>query len=144
MASEQKRPGGGLVILNPSKNAVLLIRDDRTQKWSFPKGRYEIYDADLLATAIRETEEETGFVLNKDYVLDNSVLRSYANTQLVLAYSLTDALPFQVCAEHHVAEVAWVPFEKIARLNHNLPLRLWAKKEGWIRCWSGVTLRAVA
>lgn len=142
--TEQKRPGGGLVILHPSEKAVLLIRDDRTNKWSFPKGRQEDYDADLIATAIRETEEETGFVFNKDYVLDKTVCRSYANTQLVLAHAVTTDLPFEVCNAHHVAEVAWVPFDKIASLNPNLPLRLWAKKEGWIRGWSGITLRSVA
>lgn len=127
-----KRPGGGLVILHPSQSSVLLVRDSRNQKWGFPKGRYELEDHDLLATAIRETREETGFLLDTHYTLSNKA-RSCANTRLVLAQALTPDLPITECAEHNVAEIAWVPFSDLDSLSTNLPLRLWAKKEGWLK-----------
>jgi 8-oxo-dGTP pyrophosphatase MutT (NUDIX family) len=126
-----KRPGGGLVILHPSDASVLLVRDDRHNKWSFPKGRMEAEDYDLLETAVRETREETGFEHNRHYVLKTK-MRTCARTQLVLAQALTPDLPLHSCAEHHVAEVAWIPFHDVGSLDANLPLRLWAEKEGWV------------
>lgn len=127
---EPKRPGGGLVIIHPSDHCVLLVRDDRHNKWSFPKGRWEVEDADLVETAVRETREETGFLNNVHYVLGQK-FRTCARTQLVLAQALTSDLPLRSCAEHHVAEIAWIPFADVARLDGNLPLRLWCQKEGW-------------
>jgi 8-oxo-dGTP pyrophosphatase MutT (NUDIX family) len=129
-SDEPKRPGGGLVILHPTDRAVLLVRDSRNHKWGFPKGRWEVTDHDLLETAMRETREETGFEHEKHYVLGKKA-RACANTQLVLAHALTPDLPLTCCEEQHVAEIAWMPVDSVGRLHGNLPLRLWAKKEGW-------------
>jgi len=57
------------VILVPDPEAFLLIRraDRADDPWSghlaLPGGRWHADDADLLATAIRETREEVGIVL---------------------------------------------------------------------------------
>jgi 8-oxo-dGTP pyrophosphatase MutT (NUDIX family) len=120
----------GLVIYHPHMAAVLLVRDTRTDKWSFPKGRAESYDRDLITTAIRETHEETGFVLNTHYKLTTTDWE-FTSVYLVRANALTAALPFTSCAEQHVAEVAWVHIRDILRLNGNAPLRGWAKHMIW-------------
>lgn len=118
--------GAGLVILHPEGHSVLLIRDDRHNKWSFPKGRKEDFDTDLLATAIRETYEETGFQKDVHYTLATSKKkeRSYGNTHVIFAQALTTELPFTSCPEHHVAEVAWIPITTIRTLDTNQSVRL--------------------
>jgi 8-oxo-dGTP pyrophosphatase MutT (NUDIX family) len=126
-----KRPGAGLVIYHPTESAVLLVRDIRTNKWSFPKGRVESIDVDYMDTAVRETLEETGFIQYKHYVLKNNKSRSCARTYLVDAQALTSELPFTSRKDQYVAEVAWMPISKVNAINGNLSLRMWAQKEGW-------------
>lgn len=125
MPPTRKRDGAGLVIYHPSAWAVLLVRDTRTDLWSFPKGRAEAWDRDLIDTAVRETYEETGMVLDINYRLLSRDLEAYGNTYLTYAEATTADLPFICCAEQHVAEVAWVPVHDIP-LQANFALRAWA------------------
>ncbi len=62
--------GAGIILYN-EKNQVLLVQDDFGKKWSFPKGHVELCDDDEpINTAIRETMEEAGLKLNKDYTIN--------------------------------------------------------------------------
>ena len=62
------------VILTPEPDGILLIRRaERTgDPWgghmALPGGRRQPTDQDLLTTAIRETEEEVGIQLNREYL----------------------------------------------------------------------------
>lgn len=120
-----KSIGAGIVIYHPSVWAVLLIRDTRTNLWSFPKGRAETWDRDLVDTAVRETFEETGMVLHIHYRLLSRSMESYDKTRLMYAEATTANLPFTYCIEQHVAEVAWIRVEDIPRLKGNYSLRAW-------------------
>lgn len=119
----------GLVIYHPSDWAILLIRDARTSMWSFPKGRIEPYDRDLVDAAVRETYEETGFVLDKHYLLLTRMFETHGNTNLLYAEAKTPTLPFSSCVEQHVAEVAWVAVRDIKSIHCNFPLRAWRSRQ---------------
>ena len=54
--------GSGLVI-SPIGNRVLLVFHGRLQLWLQPGGHVEADDLDVLATARREVQEETGVAL---------------------------------------------------------------------------------
>lgn len=66
---------GVAVLTVPNPDAVLLIRraDRQGDPWSghmgLPGGRLDAGDRDLLATAIRETQEEVGVTLDPDSLL---------------------------------------------------------------------------
>jgi bis(5'-nucleosidyl)-tetraphosphatase len=49
----------GCIVYRKSRGFLLLKKKDF---WEFPKGKVDSKDADLLATAVRETREETGLV----------------------------------------------------------------------------------
>jgi 8-oxo-dGTP pyrophosphatase MutT (NUDIX family) len=54
-------------------NAVLLVQDKQSQKWSFPKGASEPEDKEsVLNTAVRETYEEVGLIKDIDYTLSST------------------------------------------------------------------------
>jgi 8-oxo-dGTP pyrophosphatase MutT (NUDIX family) len=64
--------GAGIILQNPYKE-VLIVRDKRSGKWSFPKGKVESYDKNTpLNTAMRECEEETGLLEGRDYTFTES------------------------------------------------------------------------
>ena len=65
------REAGVLLLLYPKEGALHFVLTRRTERLgshsgqiSFPGGRRELGDADLAATALRETHEELGFSLD--------------------------------------------------------------------------------
>jgi 8-oxo-dGTP pyrophosphatase MutT (NUDIX family) len=78
------RAAVALVLATGPDRLLLIRRAERTgDPWSghlaLPGGRYDANDTDLLATAIRETDEETGVRLERDWCraqLDDLVPRT--------------------------------------------------------------------
>jgi 8-oxo-dGTP pyrophosphatase MutT (NUDIX family) len=52
------------VVLNPSRNRVLLVHHKRLQRWLMPGGHVEPMDQKISDTARREVLEETGVKLS--------------------------------------------------------------------------------
>lgn len=110
------------VILAPDPARLLVIRrsERRGDPWSghlaLPGGRREPGDLDLLATAIRETEEETGLALERsqwrltlgDIVPTNPALPPIVVRPFV--FRLTDAPVPRTSPE--VAHAAWIPLAR--------------------------------
>jgi 8-oxo-dGTP pyrophosphatase MutT (NUDIX family) len=68
----KKYIGAGIVLVRTTSEGpcFLLLRGTDTGVWSFPKGHTELRDrGDPLATAIRETWEETGYRAEADYTI---------------------------------------------------------------------------
>ncbi len=112
---------GVLLALRPRGRLELLVikrAEVEGDPWSghmaLPGGRREARDADLLATALRETEEETGIVVPHDAVLgrlDEIRPRSDRLIPIVIAPYLAvvpedaEAAP----SPREVDQVLWVP-----------------------------------
>jgi 8-oxo-dGTP pyrophosphatase MutT (NUDIX family) len=72
MSSSKKCVGAGIVLVRTTSEGpcFLLLRGTDTGVWSFPKGHTELRDrGDPLATAVRETWEETGYRAEVDYTV---------------------------------------------------------------------------
>ncbi len=109
-----------IVHTRGASGSVLLMRraeretDPWSGHWAFPGGRCAPYDSDLLATALRELEEECGMRLERgqlETAMPFAVARRGVGRYLLVA-------PFVLCvdAEHRpaldaqeAAEAAWVP-----------------------------------
>ncbi len=106
------------LLLAPDPDRMLLIRraERAGDPWSghlaLPGGRYDAADVDLLATAIRETEEETGIRLKREWCraeLDDLVPRTPTLPPIMVrpfVFLLAEAIPPGLSNE--VVHAAWV------------------------------------
>lgn len=109
------------IVLTPDPDAVLLIRRaERTgDPWSghmaLPGGRREPGDFDLLATAIRETSEEVGFMLRPEDLagtLDDVVPRTPVLPPIaVRPFVFTPASRPEFVLNPEVADARWVQLD---------------------------------
>ena len=118
--SEPDRPQAAVaLLLVPDPDRLLLIRraerdgDPWSGQLALPGGRYHAADVDLLATAIRETEEETGIRLERGWCraeLDDLVPRTPTLPPITVrpfVFLLLEAIPPGVSNE--VVHAAWRP-----------------------------------
>jgi 8-oxo-dGTP pyrophosphatase MutT (NUDIX family) len=111
------------LLLVPDPDAILLIRraERAGDPWSghvgLPGGRRDPSDADLLATAIRETAEEVGCHLTPADLLGtlDDVWPQTPLPRVVIVRPAIFALPSrpQLTLSAEVAEAFWVPLETL-------------------------------
>jgi 8-oxo-dGTP pyrophosphatase MutT (NUDIX family) len=72
----------GLVILNPAKTHVILVKSSNNY-WGFPKGHWEPHET-YVNTALRETEEEIGAKIDdKNLVVKDNVLITFETSSVM-------------------------------------------------------------
>lgn len=113
------------VVLAPDPDSVLLIRraEREDDRWSghlaLPGGRWQFEDADLLATARRETLEEVGVDLagvEPIGILDDLAPRtSVLPPILVRPFVFTLPAPAPLTPNHEVAGAWWFPVAELTR-----------------------------
>jgi 8-oxo-dGTP diphosphatase len=119
-------PEAAVAILRASspEDSILLIRraeregDSWSGHWSFPGGRREPEDPDLLHTALRELEEECGIRLPRDAVhadLPHAIARRRVGHYLIVApfvFHVPGQLP-TVLDPVEAAGARWVPVQDL-------------------------------
>ncbi len=101
---------GTVLIRN---NEVLLVHRPRYDDWSFPKGKVD--GAELLPlTAIRECDEETGFlaVLGANIGIDRYDTPEGKKEVHYWRANVREDLGF--APDEEVDKVAWIPFDQVA------------------------------
>jgi 8-oxo-dGTP pyrophosphatase MutT (NUDIX family) len=122
------RPAAVAMILHQSTDdleALFIKRAARVgDPWSgqiaFPGGRFEPTDSDLLATAIRETREETGIDLHSAEqlgVLDDLNPRTPTLPPIVVRPFVfgISARPVLTLSPDEVQRAFWLPFTELGR-----------------------------
>jgi 8-oxo-dGTP pyrophosphatase MutT (NUDIX family) len=122
------------VILAPDPDTILLIRRaERTgDPWSghiaLPGGRREPADPDLVATAIRETQEELGIELTREDLagsLEDVVPRTPVLPPIaVRPYVFILPAPPAINPNAEVASAHWVIIDHLLRPETHHPVRL--------------------
>lgn len=135
---------------------LLLIRraDDPRDPWSghmaLPGGRHEKDDEDLLFTAMRETEEEVGLVLERrDYLGALPAVRAGSRSRIdpmkvsPFVFRLDGPRP-RTIPNYEVAEVIWLPLgeltqperkDEVAILHEGKTFRMPAIRVGDNKIW---------
>ena len=122
MTEESRKPEAAVAIVRACEpvESILLIRrseredDSWSGHWSFPGGRRDSQDRDLLETATRELEEECGIRLGaqqKEAVLAPVVARRAVGRFLLVApfvFAVDSELP-TVLDTREAVEAVWIP-----------------------------------
>jgi 8-oxo-dGTP pyrophosphatase MutT (NUDIX family) len=116
------------LVLAPTPDdepALLLLKraehpgDPWSGQMALPGGRHDSTDADLLATAIRETAEETGIALTAEQVLDElddlSPVSPHLPPLVVRPFVFGLAEPPEVRLSSEATLHLWVPLASLAR-----------------------------
>ena len=115
---------GAGIILSVDGNVLLLQGAKGT--WSFPKGHGEVADATPLDTAIRETWEETGYILGLDYEIVSDKMRLDKRLYWMARPLRTLQDPVLRSREHKAFK--WVPADDIDWLNVNAGVKIWRQR----------------
>jgi 8-oxo-dGTP pyrophosphatase MutT (NUDIX family) len=116
----------GLILTN-DKDEYLVVKDMRSNKWSFPKGGKEDYDKYLCETAEREMFEETGFIVGRDYTYDihNHVSCVVQTKKYISLYyffvgkCIKNDLYFTQKLDEHIEDIKFVSPHELMRLDLN-------------------------
>ena len=126
----EAKPSAAVAILHAGapEASVLLMRrahrkgDPWSGHWSFPGGRIEASDADLLATALRELREECGIALERDQLserlADDWAGRVIGNHVMVaqFVFKIPEQLPTTLDRKE-AAEAVWMPMSTVFDLS---------------------------
>jgi 8-oxo-dGTP pyrophosphatase MutT (NUDIX family) len=105
----------------------LLLRGTDTGIWSFSKGHPEAEDGgDPFRTALRETREETGYELGRDYTLVSDIAVRLGKRPYWVGL-MTAATKLRLAPSEH-SDAGWFTWSEVGRLVTNTDVRAWVKK----------------
>lgn len=122
--------GAGVVILN--ENRVLLVQNLLSGNWGFPKGHREPFDLTWRHTAVREVEEETGYVEHIDYEICSDDPELWGRRPYWTATALQTP-PIRVNTSEH-RQGRWIPLENLRHFNLNRDLLDWYSQKCPVKC----------
>jgi 8-oxo-dGTP pyrophosphatase MutT (NUDIX family) len=129
--SSTGKVGAGIVLVRNTSDGpcFLLLRGTDTGVWSFPKGHAEYIDrGDAMATAIRETLEETGYRANTDYMIVSDRFRLGKRPYWVGKMNATSSWTPRLAPREH-SMFGWFHASDLEKLNANTDVRALVKHQ---------------
>jgi 8-oxo-dGTP pyrophosphatase MutT (NUDIX family) len=127
--------GAGVVILH--ENRVLLVQNLLSGNWGFPKGHREPSDLTWRHTAVREVEEETGYLEHVDYEMCSEAPQIWGRRPYWTANAIQTPLIRVNTSEHRQGR--WIPLENLRHFNLNRDLSDWHNQGYPILCTKSET-----
>lgn len=125
--------GAGIILfrLDPREEAprFLLLQGRDTGIWSFSKGHPEPEDGgEPFRTAIRETREETGYEVGRDYtLLSNTHVRLGKRPYWIGLMTPGASMRPRLAPGEHIT-FGWFTWSEAGELTSNTDVRAWHKK----------------
>lgn len=119
---DNARPSAVLGLLFPSGDVLTMLLIRRTSdgrahsgQVSFPGGRYETADGDLVTTALREANEEVG-IISSDVTIIGALSPLYipvSNFQVYPFIGFTEKKPEYILSESEVDSIIEIPLDEL-------------------------------
>jgi 8-oxo-dGTP pyrophosphatase MutT (NUDIX family) len=120
-------------IINEKGEMLFLLRNTRPFGWGLVGGKKELTDEDALAACIRETEEESGIVLNPEQVVLIGEEKSMNDTPITVFETVLDYTPVvKINKREHLNHI-WIK-------THDCKYRRNYTKDIYCRSFAGKTL----
>lgn len=111
-------------VVSADRTALALVHHERLGRWLQPGGHIEPEDADVVAAAVREVEEETGITVDGSvgigvFDVDVHAIPAHGDEPAHRHYDvrfLSTASSDEMVAGDGVAAVRWVPIADVASL----------------------------
>lgn len=109
---------GGTAVYNHDMNKILLVQGIVSNRWGFPKGmRDKLTEETNLNTAIRETKEEIGFVINLVVPILPSIVVDDAT---IYGISIPESTLFEP-EEKEIIDLGWFSIDHLYKLIKDKP-----------------------
>lgn len=112
-----KYVGAGFIILSSDLTHILLVCEEKTKKWGFPKGHAEPIDENnSLRTAIRELKEETRITESHYTVCDQPFKIPNTSHTYIFRYAVMNHKwfnPGKYSRYLEIADIKWVSINKL-------------------------------
>ena len=107
-------PRCGGALLNRARTHIVLVRNCRSKKWTFPAGKKNPEETDYAASAAREVFEETGVVspVSSYYF---TYRRFKATHSIFLFLNVPFNFKFHPVEQNEIAEIKWVPLNTLSQ-----------------------------
>ncbi len=116
-SNEKYRLASVLVVIYGESPIVVMTEKPKHMKFhageiSFPGGKFDVDDSDLLETALRETSEEIGLTITQDQVIGQleSVITLNSGFLITPFVSVIDEIP-TLSANSEVKQIFHIPLE---------------------------------
>jgi 8-oxo-dGTP pyrophosphatase MutT (NUDIX family) len=123
----KEMPISGMILLNKSRNKIMLVRNYKSKSWSFPKGKIEIYsDESSLECAYRECLEETNYDAKNHKII--GFVSRYICGRMTYFYVI-DCVPedyeFSCSNPYEIEKLKWHDFDtKLKHTGYNIYINL--------------------
>jgi len=129
-------PRGGIILFDKSTRKYLVVQGmhkGKIGKFGFPKGQKDPTDYDTIATAIRETSEETGVLVSRDLLSESRTFRSRNHVYYyVNADQITIPATFNPTTPDEIASISWMTVSEMRMLPEsevNSAMRKWLYRQ---------------
>ncbi len=126
-SDEKYRLASVLVVIYGKEPIVVMTEKPKHMKFhageiSFPGGKFDDNDSDLLETALRETSEEIGLTITRDQVIGQleSVITLNSGFLITPFVSVIDEIP-TLAANSEVEKIFHIPLEPFLKTMANDP-----------------------
>jgi len=118
---------GVLLVIKNKDNKYLLLQHTRDEKWGFVSGGIEPEDTDNIAAAVRESEEEVGFMPERDKIHDLGITMEFETPKYKgeykwYEYSADGDLDLRLQHPDEIKAVGWFSEGEVFEMIKDKPL----------------------